>query len=226
MTIKIHDKMEQGSDEWHAARRKILTASEMKLVVIPTLKIANNDKVKAHVYEIAAQRITDYTEPSYINDDMLRGMENEIIMRELYEEEYAPVREVGFVTNDKHGFLMGWSPDGLVGEDGAIEGKSRRQKFQIETITTEQVPKDFVIQVYTAIEVGELEWIDYLSFHGGLPMYALRVLPDEEIQAAIVEGAKQFEDKVQETVATYEKLLASGDARLTPTERNDEEDIL
>ena len=62
--IKYHDDLIQGSDEWHAARCGLLTASEVKLILTPTLKIANNDKTRAHVYEIAAQRITGYTEPS------------------------------------------------------------------------------------------------------------------------------------------------------------------
>ena len=38
------------------------------------------------------------------------------------------------MTNDDHGVVIGYSPDGLVGDDGLIECKSRRQKYQIETI--------------------------------------------------------------------------------------------
>ena len=81
MTITYHRDLIQGSDEWLAARCGLLTASEMKLILTPTLKIAANDKTRAHVYEIAAQRITRYVEPTYIGDDMLRGQEDEIIAR-------------------------------------------------------------------------------------------------------------------------------------------------
>ena len=98
------------------------------------------------MYELLAQRITGYVEPSYVSDDMLRGKDEEIDARAAYAEKYAPVREVGFVTNDRWGFAIGYSPDGLVGEDGQIEAKSRRQKFQIQTIIDGVMDSDFVIQ--------------------------------------------------------------------------------
>ena len=42
------------------------------------------------------------------------------------------------MTNDDHGVVIGYSPDGLVGDDGLIECKSRRQKYQIETILADK----------------------------------------------------------------------------------------
>jgi len=66
MPITYHPEVDQGSEEWLAMRCGLLTASEMKLILTPTLKIANNDKTRAHVWELAAQRITRYTEPTYI----------------------------------------------------------------------------------------------------------------------------------------------------------------
>src|SRR3546814_11524267 len=106
----------------------------MKLIVTPTLKAANNDKTRTHLYELLAQRVTGYVEPHYISDDMLRGMDDEIIARDEYTKHHAPVEQTGFITNDKWGFTIGYSPDGLVGDDGLIECKSRRQKYQVQTI--------------------------------------------------------------------------------------------
>ncbi len=118
MTITYHHDLDQGSEAWLAARLGILTASQVKLVLTPTLKVANNDKTRAHVYDIAAQRITQYLEPQFIGDDMLRGMEDETYARDKYAEKCAPVTECGFITSDKFGFTLGYSPDGLVGDDG------------------------------------------------------------------------------------------------------------
>ena len=53
----------------------------MKLILTPTLKVASNDKARAHVYELLAQRITRHVEPHYISDDMLRGRED--VLRQL-----------------------------------------------------------------------------------------------------------------------------------------------
>lgn len=219
MTIKIYKELEQGSDEWFAARCGVLTASQMKLVITPSLKIANNDKTKAHVYELAAQRISEYVEPSYLSEDMMRGNLDEILARELYHEKYAKVKEVGFITNSRWPFTLGYSPDGLVGRNGLIEIKSRRQKFQIETVSTQEVPKDFVLQIQTALLVSGRKWCDYISYSGGLPMATIRVLPDRKIQAAILWGAYKFHQRINAVVKDYHDKLANKKVRLIPTER-------
>ena len=90
--IRYHFDIEQGSEEWHAMRCGILTASEMKFIVTPTLKPASNDKERAHLFELLGQRITQHTEPRYISDDMLRGHEDEIEARIRYAENFAPVK--------------------------------------------------------------------------------------------------------------------------------------
>lgn len=220
--LTFYPELVQGSDEWLAARCGLLTASEMKLILTPTLKIARNEKTRAHVYEIAAQRITSYVEPTYIGDEMLRGYDDEVYARAAYAEHFAPVREVGFIVNRKWGFPIGYSPDGLVGENGGIEVKSRRQKFQIEFISDHMregtIPADYVIQVQTGMLVAELEWIDFISYSGGLPMGVVRCHPDPKIQNAIIEAAASFEDSVTEKIAAFRAAQAGG-ARLVPTER-------
>jgi putative phage-type endonuclease len=222
--IRHHAELVQGSDEWLAARCGLLTASEMKLIITPTLKTAENDKTRAHVWELLAQRITGHVEPHYISDDMLRGQEDEIEARLVYAKHYAPVEEIGFVTNDEWGFTLGYSPDGLVGDDGLIEIKSRRQKYQIETITNQKMPDDYAMQVQTGLLVSGRKWCDFVSYCGGLHMVTIRVLPDPAIQAAIIAAATAFEAKLAEKRAEYEAVIASK-ARLIPTDRRIEQEM-
>lgn len=203
MAIVYHDDVEQGTDEWLAMRRGVLTASEMKLILTPTLKIAKNENVRKHVYEIAAQRISEYTEPTFIGDDMLRGGEDEIRARDLYSREYAPVTQTGFVTNDDLGFKVGYSPDGLVGEYGLIEIKGRRQKYQVEAISSDEVPSDFVMQLQAGLFVTKRKFIDFICYSGGLPMFVKRVLPDPEIQRALKDAATEFEFQVRKVIENY-----------------------
>ena len=203
MPITYHPDLEQGTPEWLEMRRGLLTASEVNLILTPTLKVAKNDKTRQHVYELAAQRITEYVEPTYIGDDMLRGWEDEVRARDLYSAKYAPVTECGFVTNDAWGFTIGYSPDGLVGDDGLIEIKSRRQKFQVQTIIEGTTPDDYILQVQTGLLVTGRKWLDFISYSGGIPMFVTRVYPDPVIQDAIVNAAGEFEDKVVEAVYTY-----------------------
>lgn len=212
---KYHTNVVQGSEEWHALRCGLLTASEMKLIITPTFKAAANDKERSHLYELAAQRITRYVEPAYISDDMLRGWDDEIHAKQVYVDRYAPIEETGFITNDKFGFTIGYSPDGLVGNDGLIEIKSRRQKYQTETIIAGEMPKDYLIQVQTGLLVSERQWCDFISFCGGMPMFVCRVFPDDVVQAAIVSAASAFEARLQNAIATYRDTVRANKMPMT-----------
>lgn len=223
--ITYHESVLQGSDEWFELRRGILTASEVKLILTPTLKIANNDKTRAHLYELLAQRISGFVEPSYIGDDMLRGYEEEALARQHYEARYSKVREMGFVTNKRWGFVLGCSPDGLVGDDGMIEVKSRRQKFQVQTIIEDAMPADYLLQVQTALLVTERQWCDFISYSGGHYMLVKRVLPDAAVRAAIVDAAAAFYDEMAAKERQYHLAVKGAGDRLTPTKRTVIQDI-
>lgn len=224
--IRYFPELIQGSDEWLAARLGILTASEVKHILTPTLKVADNDKTRAHVYEILAQRISNYVEPTYIGDDMIRGHEDEVWARMAYAEHIAPVQDMGFIVNSRWGFKIGYSPDGLVGEDGLIECKSRRQGLQVKTIVEHvavdggaTIPAEHALQLQTGLMVSERQWIDYISYSGGLPMAVIRVWPDDKTQAAIVDAATAFEEKVAEKLRQYRAADQVAAVKLIPTER-------
>jgi len=217
--IKYYDDLVQGSDEWHAARCGLITASEMKLIITPTFKPAKNDKERTHLFELLAQRISRYVEPKYIGEAMIRGHEDELFAKTAYNEHFGEITDCGFVTNDTWGFVIGCSPDGLVGDDGMIECKSRIQKYQIETICTRQIPEEHLAQMHTELLVTGRAWNDYVSYSGGLPMAVIRLHADEVIQQAIVDAASAFEARLQERWSEYEDALKSGAIKWCPTER-------
>lgn len=222
MGIKYYGDVEQGSDAWLALRRGLITASEMSLLLTPTLKVAANDKSRSHVYELLAQRISKYTEPHYVSNDMLRGQDEEILARALYSEKYAPVRAGGFITNDHWGFTLGYSPDGLVGTDGLIECKSRRQKYQVQTIVDNAVPEEYALQIQTGLLVTGRKWLDFVSYCGGLPMVVIRVFPIPMVHDAIIEAATLTEKHIAAKLADYEKNSTG----LYPTERRVEQEMV
>lgn len=215
--ITYHKDLEQGSEAWLSARCGLLTASEMKNIITP----AKLEPVKnpAHLYEMLAQRITGYVEPQYISDDMLRGMTDEIDAKALYAKHYAPVEDMGFITNDEWGFKIGYSPDGLVGDDGLIEVKSRRQKYQTETIANGTLPDEYRIQVQTGLLVSQRKWCDFISYCAGMPMFTLRVYPDANVQSCIVGAAYVFEEKLAALLEAYKFGIGNPAARLIDTER-------
>jgi hypothetical protein len=205
----------------------MLTASEMKLIMTPKLKPADNDKSRSHLYELLAQRITGHVEPSYISDDMLRGQGDEVRARALYAEKYAPVQEVGFVTRkfvrDYDGMVMtlGCSPDALVSDTGGAEAKSRRQKYQVETIlgiaAGEPCPEEYVLQIQACMLITGRPWWDFLSYCGGLPMVVSRVWENKEMQEKILENAFAFESNLRKAQAVYEHTIK--ERGWHPTER-------
>jgi hypothetical protein len=220
--IREHD-LTQGSDEWIAARCGLLTASEMKLMITPnTLMRADNDKTRAHLYELLAQRLSGYVEPSYVSDDMLAGYEGEMIARELYAKHVAPVRQVGFITNDRWGFTLGYSPDGLVGGDGLIEIKTHRQKAQVKAILEDyadgDIPAEHALQVQTGLLVSGRAWCDFIAYSPGLPMTITRTLANPVMQEAIVAAADAFEARLAQALKDYRHALAQG-RRHIDTER-------
>ncbi len=223
MTVTVHREMIQGSEAWHAARCGTLTASEMRFIITPRLKAASNDQERGHLWELLAQRITGYVEPAYVSDSMLRGTDDELEARALYAKHYAPVEQVGFIVRDFGKVRIGYSPDGLVGDDGLIEVKSRRQRFQVQTIVDGEMPPDYTIQVQTGLLVTGRAWCDFISFCGGLPMCPIRVEAEPETQAAILAAAEAFEDRLSMRLAQYRQALI--DNKLIPTERRIEQEM-
>ena len=216
----VYYNLVQGSDEWRAARCGLLTASEMDRIITPKkLEYASNATAKSHLYELLAQRVTQYVEPSFISDDMLRGKEDELEAIRHYQENYAYVQTVGFITNDKWGFTLGYSPDALVGDDGVIEIKGRRQKYQAETICKGEMPDDYLIQVQTGLLVSERKWCDFISYSGGMHMLVVRIEANPDVQEAIISAATAFHEMLDTMLARYQERINDKTQRLVATER-------
>ena len=224
--IQLFPDLIQGSDAWLAARCGILTASQMKDLITPTGKVAKNDGQRILYYELLAQRITRHIDPQYMSDDMLRGQEEEVTGRILYDKTYARVTSCGFIINDEFGFPLGYSPDGLVGTDGLIEVKSRRAKYQIATLLKNEVPLEYALQIQTGLFVSGRQWCDFISYSAGLPMLTIRVLPDPVLQDVISQAFIAFERWAETALDQYLGLAHSpSPPRLIPTERRDDLEI-
>ena len=204
MSLEVFDTLEQGSEAWHAARRGIITASVVGQFITPkTIKVAANDKTRAMAYQLIAERITGYTEDTYVSRDMEAGHFIEPLARDLYSEHYAPVTEVGFMVRDDWGFKIGYSPDGIVGDDGLIEIKRRFAKFHLQTILSDEVPLEHMAQCQAGLMVSGRAWLDFISYCGGMPLYVKRVLPDDRWRAAIFQAVDEFEETAEIMTARY-----------------------
>ena len=199
-----HFDIEQGTDEWHALRRGKVTASAVSRLITATGKPATNDTSRAQLLQLLAERITGESEASFYGDDMARGHLLEPLARDLYAKHCAPVTECGFVTRSfDSGLVLGYSPDGLVVDDGLIEIKSPRQKNHLKAMLANEVPAEYVPQVQLGLAVTGRVWSDFISYAPGLPLFVKRCRRDEGVIAQLVAAAKAAELELQRLMAVY-----------------------
>jgi putative phage-type endonuclease len=205
MTLHEYPKVDQGSPEWHTLRRGVVTASVVGKLLTPTLKVANNDVSRGLTATLVAERITGYTEDTPMTSDMWRGVDSEPIARDIYSGHYQQAVEVGFMRRDEDGWTLGYSPDGLVGDDGLVEIKAPRQKTHLNTILADEVPAHYMPQLQAGLLVTGRDWIDFVSYCGGMPLYVKRVRPSGEWFKAITLAVFEFEVRANEMVRDYEQ---------------------
>lgn len=218
--IETYD-FEQRSDEWYAIRRGIVTASTVgRLITEKTLKVAENPTSRALTSLLVAERITDHTDMTFTSSDMWRGILDEPVARDLYGKwRDTPVAEVGFMVREINGHRLGYSPDGLVGDKGLIEIKSRLQKNQLDTVIAGRVPSEHMAQIQTGLLVSGREWCDFISYCSGMHLYVIRAFPSQIWFDAITAALNAFEEAAADIQARYLQAVVG----LPMTERIDHE---
>lgn len=183
----------------------------------PVYGVADNDTSRGLVASLVAERLTGHGDDSaFMSNDMWRGVVEEPRAVERYAETTgADVTTCGLMIRDDWGFSIGYSPDGLVGDDGLLEVKAPRAKNQILTVISGEVPAYNIAQIQCGLLVSGRKWLDFIPWYGGLPLWTKRVYPDPAWQAAIVNAARAFEVAAAEMVAAYEAATAN----LPTTER-------
>jgi hypothetical protein len=208
VTLTIYRDLEQGSQDWLDARCGILTASNVGKLVTPTLKQSDSEIARGLIETLVAERITGHVEYVHPSFDMQRGTLDEPYARDMYAEHHAPVEEIGFAVLEIEGAKIGASPDGLVGDKGGLEIKSRKPRTQLTTILSGKIPTANLAQIHACMLVLDRDWWDYASYAGGWPLYVQRVHRDPLWDAAILEAATAFETKAAALIDTYTQRTA------------------
>ena len=189
-----HNSIIQGSEAWHDLRRGRFTASNIPKLFMGKTTQGYSDAL----YRVAMERVTGKSTESYSNAAMLRGIQLEPMARQIYEiEKQTLVEECGFVEVDE---WMGCSPDGLVGKDGMIQIKCPAFNTHIGYIVSEEVPKDYYIQMQAEMWMSGRKWNDFMSFHPDLPSLIIRLTPDEAMYKKMSEEIEIAKQKVTEII--------------------------
>lgn len=195
--MKIITDVEQGTPEWLALRLGIVTCSELDALLV-------NGKGEAgfgaaaftYMDQLIGERITEEAaELPFTTRSTARGHELEQVARDLYEaREGITTTQAGIILN--HG--IGYSPDALVGEHGLTEIKTKLPKFQVSVILAGEIPKEHVAQCQGGLWVSEREWIDFISYWPGMPLFVKRAYRDEVLMRKIAERVATFHEILHE----------------------------
>ena len=204
--IKYYYDLEQGTNEWLRTRLGIITASVMHQLVTPKGKIADNNDSRGIIYEKVSERVTGEIGEFFTNAHMDRGNTFEPFARDLYSDEIATVKECGFITRKINGVTIGYSPDGLIGDDGLIEIKCPNRTKHVKEIIEGLEPKAYLMQMHTGMLVTDRDWCDYVGYYDGMPMRTVRIERDPAMDILITNAATVFEECVREKIEIYKIL--------------------
>jgi putative phage-type endonuclease len=200
----------QGSEAWFAARLGKVTASRIADVAART-KTGYGASRASYMAELIVERLTRQTAPSYENDAMRWGTEQEPAARMAYSfMQDASVEEAGFVP---HPLIAdtGASPDGLIGNLGLLELKCPTTATHIETLLSQKIPGKYISQMQWQMACTGRHWADFVSYDPRLPasmqLWVRRVDRDAsligELEDEVRAFLKELEGKVYELRKRY-----------------------
>jgi len=195
--MQIIRNIAQGSQAWLDLRLGILTCSELDCLLVSG-KGPEGFGVAALTYmdQLIGERITGAAaELPFQTKATLRGHELEGMARELYQARTEQKAEqVAIILN--HG--IGYSPDALYGAKGLGEIKTKLPKFQVGVILADAIPKEHVTQCQSGLWVSEREWIDFVSYWPGMPLFIKRAYRDEILIRKLTERVSTFYELLDE----------------------------
>jgi len=198
--------MLQGSEEWRQARCGSVGASDAPSVVRRTKTGYSADRESLMANKVL-ERLTNTPVEIYKTAAMLQGTAREPEARLLYSMvRGVEVEEVGLIT---HPSIKGShaSPDGCVGTNGLIEIKAPLPAKHLDTLITETISNDHMVQMMWQLSCTGYPWCDYVSFNPDFPpamqMWIKRVHRDA---ALIAELEREITTFIRELEAKVDKL--------------------
>jgi len=204
----------QGNPEWYALRRGVPTASAFSRILTPkTRKLS--EQADSYIDELIGERLALYLPENvhaYTSNPMRFGQETEEEARRfLALERNLDVTNGGFCMSDCG--RWGASPDGLIGEDGALELKCPMAKTHVGYLRGGVLPADYRCQVHGQLIVTGRKWVDFMSYcqiDATVPMgmprhFLIRVYPDDFTDALRV-ALELFWEKFQAALARVKSL--------------------
>ena len=195
----IYREVEQGSDAWLRIGLGKCTASRVADVMAKT-KTGVSASRGNYLIELALQRVTGVIEPSYKNDAMQWGTDNEQTARTAFEVAHNVfVDQVAFVD---HPTIkdFGCSPDGVIG-DSLLELKCPYQSAIHWSYFKDGCPSKYYTQIQAQMSCTGAKSVWFVSYDGRMPprsqLYIEEVMREEEFIKKLEDEVKQFLNEVE-----------------------------
>lgn len=202
--LVYYEDLIQGSDEWFGVRRGKATASEFSTIMSSSDAALTRNKL---MRQLAGEVLTEQPRESFSNKHTERGKELEPLARAFYERSrFVTVKQVGFIWNPD--VQAGWSPDGLVEDDGAVEIKCVLPEILIGILERGVFPPEHRAQCFGgAFLVGRRRWCDLVIYsHEKMPKFVARVTPNEVYQREIKNAIEVFNWDLGKLIERMRKL--------------------
>lgn len=211
---------EQGSDEWRQYKCGRISGSRLGDLMARG-KSGPSATRKNYLAELVVERMTGTPTEHYTSREMQWGTDHEPEARALYEfERDTTVRQVGFIDHPSLADA-GVSPDGLVGEDGAIEIKCPNTAKHIETLTARKIDRGYMLQMQWVMECDDRSWCDFVSYDPRMPtalqLCIIRVDRDNDTIHEIRKAVEVADREVNDMVLKLRQLIPN----TNPTESVD-----
>jgi len=195
----IYREVEQGSESWLQLRLGKCTASRVADVLAKT-KTGVSASRGNYLIELALQRVTGVIEPSFTNDAMQWGKDNEQTARTAFEVAHNVfVDQVAFVD---HPTIpnFGCSPDGVIG-DSLLELKCPYQSAVHWSYFKDGCPSKYYTQIQAQMSCTGSKSVWFVSFDPRMPprsqLYIEEVLREEEFIKKMEEEVLKFLNEVE-----------------------------
>ena len=188
--------IEQGTEEWFAARLGKVTASRVKDVMAKGRGNQPSATRKNYMMELLCQRLTGTREDNFTSAAMQRGTDLEPIARSAYEiERGVIVTEAEFIIHPEYN-QTGASPDGFVGTDGPIEIKCPNTAQHVACIQSGEPDAKYWWQMQHQMACTGRKWNDFASFDDRMPeplqLFVARVERDEQAISTMMDEILEF----------------------------------
>jgi len=203
--VTIYNDIHQRSEEWHNIRLGRVGGSESSVL---SVKGKSESGLGAAAFTLLYEKAYEIIQKEPVKENivtfaMQRGMDLEPEAIHEYElSKMVKVNQVGYILNSDFKYA-GYSPDGLVGEDGLIEVKCPGNSEFMRQIITNEIPKQYFFQMQWGMFISGRKWCDYVVYN-----------PDYDKSPLYIDRVDRIEKTIETLKANYLAFESELDAIL------------